>query len=344
MANSQQRTRGKIIPFRYFDPAKRRATQYEEVTVHVQWDPKNYASQGWFNLDHKGRPTWDEDTTALNATDWWAYRDPSEEWFRPYVTRQAATGKAIERAIEGAARAQTFSGFTPKWREFLSTHYAVYRFPEYGLFMSLCYAQREALSDVVASPIVFQGLEKDRHAQDITLYCMELESQLPAFSDESCKDIWMGSPIWQPTRKVVELLMACRDWGEINFVINLIYEPLLAALFTRELVLRFAPRHGDAVTPAIAEGAENDRQIRRLAASALVKFLIDQDPANAPIMQDWMQHWTPQVIEAARALEPLFEASEVEVLTFEEGFSAVCKQWQALIADVGLKVPAEIAL
>ena len=184
MAESTKRPRGKVIPFRYFEPAKRRATQYEEVTMHVQWDPKNYATQGWFNLDCNGNPAWHEDSTVLKADDWWRYRDPSEEWFRPFVTRQAALGDAIERAIEGARRADIFSGITPKWREFLATHYAVYRFPEYGLFMALSYAQREALSDVVASPMVFQGLEKDRHAQDIALYCMELESAIPGFSDE----------------------------------------------------------------------------------------------------------------------------------------------------------------
>lgn len=343
MAKSPERIRGKVIPFRYFEPAKRRATQYEEVTLHVQWDPKNYASQGWFNRDHRGRPAWDEETTVLKAKDWWAYRDPSEEWFRPFVTRQAATGDSIERAIEGAGRADMFSGFTPQWREFLASHYAVYRYPEYGLFMSLCYAQREALSDVVASPIVFQGLEKDRHAQDITLYCMELESQLPSFSDGSCKTLWMESPIWQPTRKVIEFLMASRDWGEINFVINLIYEPLLAALFSRELVLRFAPRHGDAVTPAIAEGAETDRHYRQLAAVALAKFLIEQDSANVAVMQAWLQNWTPQVIDAVTALGPLFKMTEVEVRPFSEAFTAVHADWQALITEIGLKIPAEAA-
>ena len=311
--------------------------------MHVQWDPKNFASQGWFNLDHNGRPTWDAETTALKAENWWAYRDPSEEWFRPFVTRQAATGDAIERAIDGARRAELFSGFMPRWREFLATHYAVYRYPEYGLFMSFCYAQREALSDVVASPMVFQGLEKDRHAQDITLYCMALESELEGFSDASCKSLWMESPIWQPTREVVELLMASRDWGEINFVINLIYEPLLAALFSRDLVMRFAPRHGDSVTPTIAEGAEGDRQYRQLAASALAKFLIEQDAGNVATMERWLALWTPRVFKATAALAPLFEMTDIKVDTFAAANARVTEQWAALIADIGLKTPSEVA-
>ncbi|MGE0371028.1 MAG: hypothetical protein AB7Q01_03980 [Gammaproteobacteria bacterium] len=343
MVDSTRGARGKVVPFRYLEPAKRRATQYEEVTLHVQWDPKNYATQGWFNRDCSGRPSWDENSTALKADDWWKYRDPAQEWFRPFVTRQAALGDAIERAIEGARRAGTFAGTTPRWREFLATHYATYRFPEYGLFIALSYAQREALSDVVASPMVFQGLEKDRHAQDIALYCMELESALPGFSDETCKTLWMESPVWQPAREVVELLMASRDWGEIDFVINLVYEPLFSALFSRELVLRFAPRHGDAVTSVIAEGAETDRQFRQEAAAELVRFLRGQNAANAAVLQSWLEQWTPRVMRAVTALAPLFELPEIEVRRFDDALSAVREPWWSVIEDLGLRIPQENA-
>ena len=191
--------------------------------------------------------------------------------------------------------------------------------------------------------MVFQGLEKDRHAQDITLYCMALESELEGFSDESCKSLWMESPIWQPTREVVELLMASRDWGEINFVINLIYEPLLAALFSRDLVMRFAPRHGDPVTSVIAEGAENDRKYRQLAASALAKFLIEQDAENLDIMEGWVALWAPRVFKATAALAPLFGMADIEVDTFDAANTRVTKQWAALMADIGLKTAGEVA-
>jgi hypothetical protein len=336
MSETAHRARGTVVPFRYFVPAKRRATQYEEVTLHVQWDPKNYAAQGWFNRDSNGRPSWDEQSTALKATDWWAYRDPQEEWFRPYVTRQAAIGGGIERTIASARRSELFSGMTPLWREFLAGHYAAYRFPEYGLFMALCYAQREALSDVVACPLVFQGLEKDRHAQDIALYCMELEGAVEGFSDARCKDLWIRSPVWQPARMFIEQLLACRDWGEINFAINLIYEPLIAALFNTEFVLRFAPRHGDAITSAVTEGAESDREIRRNAAAEFVRFLLAQDPDNRSVMETWIAKWAPQARVAMNALAPLFESVEVRVQSFVTAHDRVFSDWRHLLAESGL--------
>ncbi len=333
---SQTPSGSKIIRFRYFEPAKRRATQYEEVTLHSQWDPKNFAAQGWFNRDQNGRAAWDDSSTKLKAQDWWAYRDPAEDWFRPYVTRQVATGNAITQAVEGAQRARLFEGLLPRWQAFLATHYAAYRFPEYGLFMALSYAQREALSDVVAGPLLFQGLEKDRHSQDIALYGLALESALPTYDEGNCKALWLESPMWQPTRRVIEYLMASRDWGEINFVINLIYEPLFATLFNRELVLRSAPRHGDTVASVIAEGAEKDRAPRRAAATALARFLLAADASNAQVMIAWLAHWMPQVMSACDAIAPLFDALDVPVQSFATARQTVVREWHQLLRDSGL--------
>src|SRR5947208_3062545 len=96
------------IDFRYLKPAKRRPTQYEEVTLHTQWDPKNFARQGWFSPSSSGRPPWDENSTRLRANDWWGYRDPGQQWFRAYVEIQSRHEEAIELAVEGAKRSGLF--------------------------------------------------------------------------------------------------------------------------------------------------------------------------------------------------------------------------------------------
>lgn len=339
MASTASRKRGGPVPFRYFEPAKRRATQYEEVTVHVQWAPENYAAQGWFNRDARGRGAWSDDSTQLRARNWWAFRDPTQEWFRPFVTRQAAVGDAVVHAIDGAQRADAFAGFTPGWRELLASHYAAYRYPEYGLFLCFSHAQREALSDVVASPLMFQSLEKDRHAQDIALYGMELEQRLDGFSDATCKATWMESPIWQPARRWVEGLLAERDWGEIDLAINLVFEPVIAALFVRELILRGAPYHGDPVTPILAEGAEADRAHRAETTAAFVRFLHEQAPENRQTIQGWIDKWAPGALAAADALAPLFSIPEHPPSPFAACLDRVLEEWRTQLDTLGLAAP-----
>lgn len=330
MSATTERAARKAVSFTYIKPAKRRATQYEEITLHTQWDPKNFAAQGWFNYDNQGRPIWNEDSTLLRSPDWWAYRDPTAEWFTPFVKRQADTGRAIEKAVQGAARAGLFAGYHPQWLEFLGSHYSAFRYAEYGLFLALCQAQREAGSDVIAQPIVFQAVEKDRHAQDITLYGMVLEQEIPGFSDSRCKQVWLEAPEWQPARKLIERLLAARDWGEITLVINCLVEPLLGALFNRELILRHAPLHGDTTTSVVAEGAEADRAIRQQTTRAFTELLCRQDVQNRDVINAWMLEWIDDVRAACLGLAPLFAAVPHPALTFNEAQARVERDFDVI--------------
>ncbi len=344
MSALSARTPGKHIAFRYFTPAKRRATQYEEVTLHIQWAPQNYATQGYFNRDVHNNPSWYPESTALKAQDWWAYRDPCEEWYRPFVDRQAAIGLAIEQAIAGAKRASMYRHIAPAWSCFLTDHYALYRYPDYGLFMCQCHVQRDALSDVVSAPTVFQALEKDRHAQDVALYCMELESLLPGYSDETAMTRWMESPAWQPTRRLVEQLLACRDWGEVHLAINLVVEPLVSTLLSRELVLRYAPHYGDSVTPVIEQGVEADREMRQASAKALVSFLLTQDGGNRDTINRWLETWAPRAVEAVAAFAPVFAELDADPQAFAAARERLLAQWAALLAELQLQFPATVQL
>ncbi|WP_281783323.1 hypothetical protein [Sinimarinibacterium flocculans] len=326
--------------FRYFTPAKRRATQYEEVTLHIQWAPQNYATQGYFNRDIRNNPSWYPESTRLKARDWWAYRDPAEDWYRPFVDRQAAIGVSIDQAIAGARRSSMYDHVSPTWLQFLRTHYAVFRYPDYGLFMCQCHVQRDALSDVVSAPTVFQGLEKDRHAQDVALYCMELESLIPRFSDEQSKVLWLEHQAWQPTRRLVERLLACRDWGEIHLMINLVFEPLVSTLMSRELVIRHAPRHGDSVTPVIEQAVEADREVRQSSVRALVVFLLDQDPDNRATIDGWLGQWAPLGLEAIEAFMPVFAELGVSRDEHAAIVERLLADWAELLKALTLDVPS----
>lgn len=330
--------------FRYFKPAKRRATQYEEVTLHTQWSPKNYAVLGWFNRStYDGRPMWSDDATRLQASDWWGYRDPAQQWNRSYVDSQAKQEQAIELAIEGAKRDDRFAEITPLWRnEILAKYYAAYRYAEYGYFLCYSYMQREAPSDVVANTFIIQGIDKDRHAQAISLYGMDLEEAIPGFSDAEAQSVWMNDPMYQPSREYVERLLACRDWGEITVATNLLWEPLVAMLFTREFLGRFAPRHGDPVTWVILETVAVDRRKAIEATAELARFLIADQPDNRVVIQEWLNHWGPLAARAAQAFAPLFERTEERPTTFATAWQRVAKEWRARLTSLGLTVPQEV--
>ncbi|MGH7962225.1 MAG: hypothetical protein ACRERD_10440 [Candidatus Binatia bacterium] len=361
---------------RYVIADRRRATDYEELTLHSQWSPYNFAKQGWFNLTNDGRAPWDDNSTRLRCvtvskpeswwyssskvkdkpvvdrrldngveeaavesqSGWYAYRDPGKQWFRPYVEQQATQESMIEEATKGALRLGLYRNVSGTWLSFLSRYFAAYRYPEYGIFMALSYAQREALSDVVAGPILFQAVDKERHAQAIALHCMELEKAVEGFSDAAAKDVWMDDPVYQPVRRYVEQLLACRDWAEILFAVNLSFEPLVGRLFTNYLIARQGCACGDPVTPIIAETAEADRQRSLASAAELARFVIANVPDNKGVIEGWLAYWLPQARAAAAGLSVLAQHPQEGSADFQATLETITTEHGRLLSELGLHV------
>ena len=57
--------------FAWYEPKRRRATLYEDVTVDTQPSIHRHVTRGWPVSFEDGRGTWDDRSTALKATDWY---------------------------------------------------------------------------------------------------------------------------------------------------------------------------------------------------------------------------------------------------------------------------------
>ncbi|HKA52783.1 MAG TPA: methane monooxygenase, partial [Candidatus Binatia bacterium] len=224
----------------------------------------------------------------------------------------------------------------------LGKYYAAYACLEYGLFRCFAYAQREALSATAGNVCIFNAADKIRHAQDITLYGMDLAEMIPDFSDAAAKAVWLQDPIYQGARKNVEGLMALQDWGEVIVGVNLVLEPLLGALARVQFFSRFAPRNGDAVTPAILATAENDWQRNLKWTKEFVGTLL-RDPehgaGNKQVIEGWLNKWLPATREAVQGLVPLFAVPPARPQTFAQARERVEGQYAALLKELNLQPP-----
>ena len=326
--------------FSYFKSKGRHPTEYEDLTIHTQPDPRHYAFQGWLNCFADGRGAWSDDSTALKCTNWWEFQDPSKQWQRTYVAGQAEQERGLDRIVDAAKSAGLFADFDETWaKTILGKYYAAYACLEYGLFRCFSYAQREALSATVGNVCIFNAADKIRHAQDIALYGMDLSEAVPGFSDGDAKTIWLEDPVYQGARKVVEGLMASRDWGEIIIGINLALEPLFGALARVQFFSRFAPRNGDAVSPTVLATAENDWQRNLRWTKEFVQVML-RDPehgaGNKKVIEGWLAKWLPYVREAIHAFAPLFDRATVRPYTFTQAQERVEGQYTALLKEVGI--------
>lgn len=333
----------------YIVPTGRRLSDYEASICENQPDFGQFDSGGWYLLSPEGRGLFDETSTALRHPDWFDYRDPSSLWQRTYVRQQAEQERAIANTVEIARADGAFADIDRSWAcDVLSRYYEAWACAEWGLFLAYTHAVREALSDTLTMAFVFASVDHLRHQQAIALYSLDLEDEVFGYRSGLGPETWMEDAALQPSRRVVEELMAAGDWGQMAIVTALLFEPLVGAFVTSHFLRRFASVNGDILTPTIILTAERDRARNRAATVAMVELLAGPSdrkgrpvPAerNLAVLQGWVDEWTPVVMEAVDAFAPVFDLAPrrgQEAATARGRVVADCRR---LLSDVGLELP-----
>jgi len=312
--------------FQWFAPAGRRATLYEDVTIDTQPSIHRHLARGWPLSFADGRGTWNDASTALRCTDWFAFRDPGQQWERTFYQAAAAVERQLESALASAAEQGLIADFAHDWVTFLRTSLQIPAFVEHGLWFALATAARDCLSDAVATCVCLQAAHKQRSAQAIVLYAMDLEPHLGCeLPIAAAREGFLHDPGWQPTRRYLERLAATPDWGEVIVAANLCFEPVVGTLIRRELGTRAAAASGDTVTPVLARVATQEWEWARAWTVALVRFLVSDEmhgTHNRAIIDRWLETWMEPAREAAAAIsEAAGQVSEYARRTVEEALS-----------------------
>ena len=297
--------------FQWFTPRRRRATVYEDVTIDTQPSVARHMDRGWPLHFEDGRPLWNSASTALRCDDWHEFRDPREQWERTFYQKSAQYERGIEDAVRSGREDRLFEDFTKEWIDFLRAHLQVPAFVEYGLWLPTASAQRECLSDTIAHCVGLEAATKQRQAQALALYGMDLEEQFGDFAIEQARETFLRDPSWQPVRDYLERLLTVDDWGEVIVAANVCFEPLVGIALRRELLLRSAAQNGDLVTPEVVRPAQLEWDWVRDWTGELLRFVIlgeEYGSSNRTIVKGWIADWLPRARAALAALEPVFAA------------------------------------
>ncbi len=332
--------------YNYFTPKGRRATKYEDVTVDVQPDPDKYLTQGWILGWANGDIGYDANWTKIKSSDWHRFRDPNEEWEKTYYVNNSNSIRQIQQSIENAKSENIFENWDKSWLDIISRHVSTWSHADQGLGMYVFMpAQRAAMSNMHNNAIAVNCMHKLRTAQDIILYNLELSEIFSEeeFNPTAHKEAWMEDPAWQGVRENVERIMNATDWAETTFASNIVFEPLVGELFRSQFVMRFAPLHGDSLTPTLIGVSEREFNERDLAYTRdmMQDMLEDEEHGdqNRQLMQEWLDEWVPYSMAAAKGLEPIWSEPEHQPVSFEESFEKVQNRFEELLSELGLQVP-----
>ena len=287
--------------YNYFEPRKRRATVYEDVTIDVQPDPARHLTQGWVYSFANGDAGYPQEWSALKSSNWHAFLDPNEEWEQTIYRNNANVVRQISQNIEHGRTAHVFQAMNPAWVKVLARHVFAWAHLEQGIGMHVYTpAQRDAPTNMINNAICVGAVHKLRFAQDLILYNLALSEEIEGFEGSVHKEVWQEDPIWQPTRELVEGLTGIRDWSEAFFATTVVFEPLVGELFRSGFVMQAAALQGDFVTPTIMGAGESDAAREQRGARALFRMLADDEAhgaANKATMQGWLDEWTPKAVE-----------------------------------------------
>lgn len=332
--------------FNYFEPAKMRATTYEDVTVDVQPDPSRHLTQGWIYGFAKGSGGYPAEWTELKSSNWHVFLDPNEEWERTIYRNNANVVRQIQYNLDNAKSEKAFDRWNGAWVTFVERHVGAWMHIEHGLGMhAFVRAQRDAPTNMINNAISVNGMHKLRFAQDLVLYNLELDDQIEEFDGKAHQEIWDSSAEWQPVREVVENITAIPDWAKVVFVANVIFEPLVGELFRSGLVMQMAAPHGDFVTPTIMGAGEADYD-RDLKYTRELYSMLTGDETHADhnkaTLNEWLGEWTPRILDAARQLQPLWSQSEAKTVRFEDSLEQARARFAGTLDDLGLETPQEV--
>lgn len=296
--------------FLYFTPKKRRPSLYEELTIDTQISTERHLHGGWLVTFADGRGSHSLGSTAVRVADWFDWRDPAELWERPFYQQAARAAREQDDAVAAARNEGLFARMTAEWRTFLQSSLQLPAFYEHGLWRALCGAARPALSDLVTHAIVLEAAMKQRQAQDLVVYAMDLEADIGECSTEAARTRWLEEPAWQPVRALVERVSSVHDWMERVIATNLCIEPIIGSLLRREMLLVPASVNGDPVTPVIVGNAQREWLWYRDWTIELVRFCVEDGEFgshNREVLAGWAKNWNPEAEAAAESI-----AGEIE--------------------------------
>jgi len=332
--------------YNYFEPRKRRASVYEDVTMDVQPDPERHLTQGWVYAFADGSSGYPKEWTALKSGNWHLFLDPNEEWEQTIYRNNANTVRQIGQTLANAKAADAYAGWSRSWIKVVERHVSAWAHVEHGLGMHVYTpAQRDAPTNMINNALAVGAVHKLRFAQDVILYNLEVSEQVEGFDGAAHKDVWQNDPIWQGTRENVEKLTGIRDWAQAFFATAVVFEPLVGELFRSGFVMHAAALQGDFVTPTVMGCGEADTAREQRGARALFRMLADDDEhgaANRRVMTQWLEEWIPVSLAAAHQLQPIWSQVSEKVVRFEDSLARSKDRMADLLEDITLEIPKEI--
>lgn len=201
------------------------ASRYLEATLDVE-PRENFHYRPTWAAD---RELYDERFSALRLTDPYAYTDPRQYYYTPYVTNRAAMHDEFGKTLAYLEKRDLLARMPAGWTSALASVVIPLRHFESGAQLVTVTGARFAYGTSLEQCCTFAAFDRIGNAQMLSRIGIALGSSSGELL-AAAKREWLDGAHLQPLRRLVEEIMVVDDWAEgllaIDLVDSLLY-PLL---------------------------------------------------------------------------------------------------------------------
>jgi phenol hydroxylase P1 protein len=202
----------------------------------------------------------------------------------------------MEKNMEFAERRGLLSGLPEELRAKILFALVPLRHFEWGANANNCYMTAYGWGAAATQATMFQTMDRLALAQ----YLSRIGLLLDGNTGESLqlgKALWIDHSAWQGVRRLVENMMATRDWVELFVAQNLVVDSLLHPLVFKHFVAEIDAASGVSLG-LITEFMTSWYDETARWIDATVKTLTVESADNADRLRDWSSTWRARGKEA----------------------------------------------
>ena len=210
------------------------ASRYLEATLDVEPRENFHYRPTWA----QDRELYDERYSALRLADPYAYTDPRQFFYTPYVTNRAALHDEFGKTLAYLEERELLARMPEAWRAILASVVVPLRHYESGAQLISVTGARFAYGTSLEQCCTFAAFDRIGNAQMLSRAGIALGAGTADILT-TAKQEWLDSDHLQPLRRLVEEIMVVDDWAEgllaIDIADSLIYPLLYTGLDERAL-------------------------------------------------------------------------------------------------------------
>ena len=275
------------------------ATRYQEATYDVA--PTN-------NFHYK--PTWDQDRelndprrTAIEMSDWYAFKDPRQYYYGTYVQQRAKNQENAEHNFSFFEKRDLRDLLSDEVKECLVRLVVPLRHVETAANLNNVYGTAYGHGTAITQALLFEGMDRFGMAQYYSRIGLILDGGTGDKLAEA-KEYWMEDKVWQGVRAYVEKTLVTEDWFELFIAQNIVFDTLTHDLYHNQFDT-WLRGNGAQDVGMLLEIMQDQAKESRRWSDVVLKTAVSESEKNAEQVKSWVSTWR---IRAQEAFAPLAEA------------------------------------